>query len=280
MRFTDRARQAADEILDAFRRGDLPRALADVFIHFDQELPCHRWSWRNRLIATIHGHADARGFRQWKEVGRTVRKGEHAFYILAPCLAKPKEPESGPGQDDEGEGPRLVGFRDVPVFGYSQTEGEPLPHESRERAFLEALPLVEVARAWGLAVEASDAGPAPTTRGVYTQGKGIRLHVRNLATWAHELVHVADDRLGQLAASAKVDREIVAELGGAVLLECIGEPVASDRGGAFVYLEAQCRAAGTDLFSACAALIDRTCACVSLILETAAQVDTGERRSA
>ena len=56
----------------------------------------------------------------------------------------------------------------------------------------------------------------------------------------------------------------------------IGGVFARDNG----FIPAQCREAGTDLFSACAALIDRTCACVSLILETAAQMGAGEHKSA
>lgn len=44
----------------------------------------------------------------------------------------------------------MAGFVCVPVFGYSQTEGDPLPGAEEEAAFLSALPLVEVARSWGL----------------------------------------------------------------------------------------------------------------------------------
>jgi hypothetical protein len=102
--------------------------------------------------------------------------------------------------------------------------------------------------------------------------ESIGLGVENLSTWAHELVHAADDRLGTLKTSDQPSREIVAELGGAVLLECIGERFASDRGGAYEYLARHCEATGADLLATCTALIDRTCACVALILDTAEQL--------
>jgi len=59
--------------------------------------------------------------------------------------------------------------------------------------------------------------------GYYRPGQAIALAVENLATWAHELVHAADDRRGELQKGADIDREIVAEFGGAVLLRCLGD---------------------------------------------------------
>jgi len=35
-----------------------------------------------------HDTEDARGFRQWQKVGRRVKKGAKAFYILAPIRKK------------------------------------------------------------------------------------------------------------------------------------------------------------------------------------------------
>jgi len=42
----------------------------------------------------------------------------------------------------------------APDFGYDQTEGKPLPPADPEGAsWVEALPLIEVAREWGLSVK-------------------------------------------------------------------------------------------------------------------------------
>ena len=37
------------------------------------------------LLTALAGFDDARTYLQWKETGRHVKAGEHAFYILEPC---------------------------------------------------------------------------------------------------------------------------------------------------------------------------------------------------
>ena len=49
---------------------------------------------RNRLLMMLAGTEDARGFRQWEKVGRMVKKGAKAFYILAPRIIKVKDEET------------------------------------------------------------------------------------------------------------------------------------------------------------------------------------------
>ena len=185
MKPRDQVLAVTREILDAFERGEIPAALGQLFIRRRGDIPSLRWSWRNRLLAVLHGHLDARGFRQWQEVGRWVRRGEHAVHILGPVTRRAKEddPERGVEVGD------LVvrGFKAIPVFGYDQTEGEPLPATVDEASFLEALPLVEVARSWGLEVGIYDIRLRPRAAGYYQQGESIGLGVENLSTWGHEL---------------------------------------------------------------------------------------------
>ena len=79
----------AERILDAFRNPErLPRALAPVFIHRQDDVPCRKWSWHNQLIAALSGTTDARGMKQWNAAGRKVAKGSKAIWILAPCVKK------------------------------------------------------------------------------------------------------------------------------------------------------------------------------------------------
>jgi hypothetical protein len=68
------------------------------------------------------------------------------------------------------------------------------------------------------------------------------------------------------------DNEIVAQLGAAVLLECLGHVVASDRGKTFRYVEHYARQRDRDLWTLCSELLDRTCACVAHLLEEAARL--------
>jgi antirestriction factor ArdC-like protein len=194
----ERVSAIAHEILAAFESGELPKALAQLFIHRKVVVPSRAWTWTNRLIAIRRGHVYAAGFRQWQEAGRYVKKGEHAFHILAPRITKAKE-------DDEGRGVKegdlvTLGFLAVPVFGYLQTEGEPLAGVEDAPEFVDRLPLIEVARAWGLSVSLYSIEDAPDRLGYFTPGRGIALGTENVSTWAHELIHAADHRLGNLVA--------------------------------------------------------------------------------
>ena len=82
MQFYRKAESAASRILEAFRTGNLPQALAPIFIRRKDNVPCRAWSWSNQLLTALAGHSDARGYRQWQEVGRHVKKGEKSFHIL------------------------------------------------------------------------------------------------------------------------------------------------------------------------------------------------------
>src|SRR4051812_26164018 len=127
MNFIDKAEQAAGDILKAFNTpSSLPAPLAHLFIRQREEVPCRRWSWRNQLIAALHGFSDARGYRQWEGVGRHVKRGERSFYILAPVTRKLVDVATGEVRVI------VVGFRGVPVFGYEQTDGKPLPSAAPE----------------------------------------------------------------------------------------------------------------------------------------------------
>ena len=262
----ERVSAIANDILAAFEFGELPKALANLFIHRKIKVPSRHWTWTNRLVALRRGHVYAAGFRQWQEVGRYVKKGEHAIHILAPRIVKAKEDDVKRGVK-EGD-PLNVGFLAVPVFGYLQTEGEPLAGAEDTPEFVDRLPLVEVARAWGLSVSLYSIGDAPDRLGYFTPGVGIALGTENLATWAHELVHAADHRLGNLVARS-VDAEVVAEFGSAVFLECLGYNTESDRGGAYRYLQRYCETEKRNLLGACTELLDRTCGCITLLLDEA-----------
>jgi len=87
-RFFRQAENAAGRILEAFQAGSVPKALAPVFVRRKDDVPCRAWSWSNQLLVALAGHSDARGYRQWQQVGRHVRKGEKGFHILVPMVGK------------------------------------------------------------------------------------------------------------------------------------------------------------------------------------------------
>lgn len=161
------------------------------------------------------------GYRKWQEVGRQVRKGEHAIRIYAPIVVRRDEDAS-----DEAETPahvrRLVGFRLASVFDVSQTDGEPLPEVGPELLTgddpgeLWDMLAKQVAER-GYMLERGECGRANG----YTDFIGHRVRVREdvteaqaCKTLAHELAHVmlhAADRL-QCRGIAEVEAESVAYL--------------------------------------------------------------------
>jgi antirestriction protein ArdC len=74
------------------------------------------------LIASqCQGATRVAGFNAWRKLNRFVRKGERAIWILAPMLYRNTDAS-------DGENDRVIrGFRFVPVFDVTQTEGEELP---------------------------------------------------------------------------------------------------------------------------------------------------------
>jgi len=269
MQYYGKAESAAARILEAFKSGDVPKALAPVFIRRRDDVPCRAWSWSNQLLVALNGHADARGFRQWERVGRKVRKGERAFYILVPLIGKREETDDA-GQRIERR--VLYGFKSAAVFGLAQTDGADLPGDPEADRWLANLPLRAVAESWGLSVSAYN-GREHGAAGWYRPGQAIALGVENLATWAHELIHAADDRLGNLSERGQHWRsECVAELGGAILLECLGFEREADRGGCWEYVSKYAKAAGKPPIWACERVLKRTCDAVALILDTAEQL--------
>ncbi len=271
-RCSEKAEAAAGRILDAFRSGNLPKALAPIFINRKDNVPCRSWSWSNQLLTALAGYSDARSYRDWQSIGRQVKKGEKSFHILEPC------PRTFTKRDKEtGEETKVTivkGFKAGPRFGVEQTEGKPLPPpDPNVMSWLENLPLREVAEKWGLTVDAYN-GKNGSYLGYYRHGQSIALGVENLLVWAHELVHAADDRAGTItkAHGQQPDNEIVAQLGGAVLLEVLGHETESDRGGAWEYIKSYAEKAKLDPVVACQRLLNRVCASVALILDTAGEL--------
>ena len=278
MKLFGKAETAANRILDTFKSGRIPEALAPVFIHRRDNTPCRAWSWSNQLLTALAGHSDARGFRQWEQAGRRVRKGEHAFAILGPCTRKVKVRDDETGE--ERERLAVYGFKSIPVFGRAQTDvfdADKWAEASREdreaHQFIDALPLVSVARAWDLTVETYN-GRDGGALGRYRGGSGIALGVENLSTWAHELIHAADDRLGNLNERGQHWRsETVAELGGAVLLHACGYQRDADLGGCWEYIRKYAEHAKIQPVSACMRVLNRVCQAVALVLETAGELE-------
>jgi len=265
MKMYGKAKGAAQRILEAFRKENVSEPMANILLTLKSGRHSSQWSFSNQLLVLLWGYSDARGFNQWKQVGRNVKKGEKAMQILAPICAKKKVVKSD-GTEREERFP--VGFKTVNVFGYEQTEGKDIDLGGELGNWISSLPLIEVAHSWGVKVGKGAMRGAAGSCSI--EGDMIGLAVENLSTWAHELIHAADIRLGNLKERGQHwASETVAELGGCVLLECLGYKADSDRGGCFQYVKGYAEASGKSVEDACMAMLNRTLQAVSFLLEEA-----------
>ena len=95
------------------------------------------------LLTALAGTGDARGYKQWQDADRHVKKGSKAFAIFASCTKRIKEP----GKED-----RVIcfGFRAISVFRIEDTEGADIPIGNPELdAWIAELPLTQHPRRGG-----------------------------------------------------------------------------------------------------------------------------------
>jgi len=110
-----------------------------TYLQFCARLP--RYSLNNQLLIMM-AKPDATmcmSFNNWKEMGRSVKKGERGIRIMAPAPYKmmqeqdKKDSFGAPVLDKDGEPVKemveveIHAFKPVSTFDISQTEGEPVP---------------------------------------------------------------------------------------------------------------------------------------------------------
>ncbi|MDD7833921.1 ArdC-like ssDNA-binding domain-containing protein [Paenarthrobacter sp. AB444] len=179
------------------------------------------------------------GYKEWARHGRTVLRGEHALWIIAPRTASMQELRLPDGQrkllplsqaappDAVATGKKSVvtGWRGQAVFDVSQTEGMPLlvPRAGQQSD-------VDVDELWRSLTEVAGqhAFKLDVSRSQYGLTSGFtdfaerRIHVgawmnpeERVAVLAHELGHVLlhgpEDRVGQLYGSS-MDHRGLAEV--------------------------------------------------------------------
>lgn len=215
----ERAEEALQTFLETLRSGKFPGVAAQATIlSRASDAPSAKWSAGNQTLMVAHNTMDARGYRQWQAVGRQVKKGAKAFYILRPNTRTFTEKDEKTGE--EVKRTVVTGFGFTPVFRVEDTEGEPLPAYDPPTL----PPLVDVANALGVSVKY--APPAGMWRGYYRDDTAeIVLCSHDERTFFHELAHTAHYRLSENAAtneSCKVRKEIVAETAAAALCRLYG----------------------------------------------------------
>lgn len=179
------------------------------------------------------------GYKEWERHGRTVLRGEHALWVIAPRTARvqqvllpdgthhriPVGDKAPKGAVDEGKKTLITGWRGQAVFDVSQTEGTPLLIPRSAGLSSVEVPrlwesLAGVARAHGFSVHVTDSQFGLTSG--FTDFAEHRVQVggwldseERAAVLAHELGHVLlhgpNDNVGKLYGSS-VDHRGLAEV--------------------------------------------------------------------
>ncbi len=89
----------------------------ELFLRFvRQSVKFHRYSLSNQFLIAVQSPDSTaiNSFKKWVTLGRCVRKGESAIWILAP---RPYRKENARGVEED-----RITFQYVPVFDYAQTD--------------------------------------------------------------------------------------------------------------------------------------------------------------
>jgi antirestriction protein ArdC len=88
----------------------------------------HTYSLRNQLLiaAQMPTATAVAGYRQWQRLGRQVRKGSEAIWVLGPVTYKSGE-EVNEATGESRPLYQLRGFKPLAVFDIADTDGPPLP---------------------------------------------------------------------------------------------------------------------------------------------------------
>ncbi len=248
--------QILNSILSAFESGDIPEAVAVASFPIP-DIPSAQWSFTNRTIQFINRTGDARGFRQWKNAGRGVKKGSKAIYILVPCFKSQNDDET------EDEEKMVKYFKATPVFRAEDTDGKPLDYQNIE---LPDLPLIERANDWGINVKA-----VPGNYRYYgyfdPEQKEIALATSAEKTFFHELAHAADHIIkGDLKPGQNPLQEITAELSAQALARIAGKETGDTMGNSYQYIKRYAKQIKVSPHKACLKVLSDTEKILNLII--------------
>lgn len=272
MTHSDKGKQLLQEVVKLFTTDGCPivNYAAKGYITINGK-PSEKWSWGNKILMLMQGTEDARGYKQWQEVGRNVKKGAKAIYILRPLIVKKIEKDAA-GKDKEVE--FVHGFAGLPVFRVEDTDIiDAAKWESSLKGNVpkQMPPLVEVAHAWNIKVyyDATRGGEFGSFNGYSNE---IRLCTPDQSTFFHELAHAAHKKIdGRLKGGQDTEQEIIAQLTAAVLARCYGMNVDSE---SYTYIASYVQSAKPkDIGVWCVRVLSKVEKIIELIFDTKAQME-------
>lgn len=197
---------------------ELQKGKSDLLVKFLSTMSnFHSYSFNNQLLIVTQAPEATRvaGFNSWKKFGRFVKKGEKGIRILAPMIGKVQDVDESIELAAEGEKQKQVyGFRVVPVFDVSQTDGKPLPDigkiEGKPGSHLPKLR--ELIRLKGIGLEYEKLnGPEGISKGGAIIIDTELDSANEFPVLAHELAHELLHRGDRRKDTTKTQRETEAE---------------------------------------------------------------------
>lgn len=206
---------AINKLMAMFESGKMTEAISRTVIKkMGDDLPSDNWSLGNKLIMYGNETIDGRGFKQWETVGRKVKRGSKAFYILGPMIKKIEVEDKKTGDKETKN--IITGFKTIPIFKAEDTEGDPIQYPDYKPK--ELPPLYDVAKALNI-----DVKYVPFVKSAYGSynlvSKNINLHTYDVKTFFHELGHAVHNTFKTLKGGQQADQEIVAEMVSAVICQ-------------------------------------------------------------
>jgi len=189
----------------------------------------HKYSFGNTLLilAQCPDATRVAGYNAWRQFDRFVRKGEKGIWILAPMVYKTNADE----MSEEDDSSKVIrGFKPVPVFDVSQTDGRDLPEictrltgDQPGDAYNH---LLSVAHGLGFTVQEDYLDGGVNGDCNHAQ-KRIRVEVRNderqqVKTLAHELGHAVLHEPGEGRPDSRPLLELEAESVAYVVCQNLG----------------------------------------------------------
>lgn len=211
---------AVTQLIDMFRTGKLPEAVAFSVIrrHPNDVVPSDKWSLGNRILQLLQGTTDARGYKQWNQVGRHVKKGAHAIYILAPITQTIIEKDERTGENQCRQ--ILKGYRPISVFRVEDTEGKAL-FSAQAYSPTTKPTFFDVAEKLNIAVHYRPMKANYLGR-YQINTNTIELCSEDAIVYYHELSHAIHETFVDLRVYDKDKSEIVAEFSAMVLANIAG----------------------------------------------------------
>jgi len=251
----DRVKSALNSILERFQNGDIPEAIAYSMFPFP-DVPSSKWSLLNRTLMFLSGTMDARGYRQWQQANRYVKKGSKGIYIIVPYLKVVKD-------EFEERKFALTGFGAKAVFRAEDTDGQSLEYENIE---LPDVPLMARAEEWGISVRAIP-GNYQYLGYFSVDRKEIAIATSQECVFFHELAHCAHSILkGNFKSGQEPLQEIVAELSSQALAIMVGKSAEDTVGNCYRYIQKYADQLKMSPHSACLKVMSETEQVLNLIL--------------